>query len=973
MSNKQTAPIGAAPSAPTGSAQAAASAASSEDRAPLGRGIANASHTDIYTGVGEGGYPGSSSKPYNPEIWPVPGDPSKQVIRNMVGFSVAERMEVYYGIVKPVNELAIPILALCKENQRKFQVTFGPHDGVETYQNGERCIPEETPLGLYQGDLHLEAVNRQECPKDPHADTSRDMDFPLMINDKYTCFIRGTYIDSGDCANALFFSHVCDTSNADFLRASVKNYTGETVIECDYSSDESDPKDTPSMQNSPAKTPTKVLKDEVQKNEDDLGPAAIDGKLRDARQILERHGVKIPPLGECTLQALIMMITIKEINPHHPLVTIYNSESKPGGKDSLFWREDLWDGITPLGYNVTECQCAHRINRLLKAENAQVYQKYPLDPSKWSKDDPDNWVTATHVYEHETAADRMQRLAGCDFQKDGGQKIDDTLEPSGTGKPTTEKSCHYGRWRLDKIPSESTLASDRRIKREIVNFLLNQKTEQQAKLATEGLGQIIDALRTDDTPKEPQVIVEILGFGISDTLKRTMLKEINARAGPAVELARRNHEKYGTLLCIDPNKLGGSRLFNGGRMMGGSILLGFDISVVIPTSKVPLNLMTEAYPLDVYFFNEATSLVTLRRRNDPLDKFNAANFGHSCLGDLARKDFNEHGSDKHAHVSCIGKWLFKRLQSPLDCLSKYPEEHRYHAADFLSFVYTSGYVGPLKELDLNRAGGKSTVSRVVDFAVMPLEYQQLPRESIALPCDCTKPYRCAKNAFVVCNTHINPEYLTRTDQYNPSTTRYDNKPSKAFIDNFNTAREKIFFSSRSYQETLTLKCENPPLEVVLSMARGDLAFKGNEFGQDVEETSDLESSENEDICHSVPRNKRGGRRPLSDDENDDGMDSPDAKRAKPDAVVEAIEPVAGPVAKSKAIRRILPTVMKLQAVVEAAEPVAEPKPAAEVRGQCGKCGMDVTTAHAGRVKTPAFNVYFHKECYDTQGDGAGGI
>ena len=435
-------------------------------------------------------------------------------------------------------------------------------------------------------------------------------------------------------------------------------------------------------------------------------------------------------------------------------------------------------------------------------------------------------------------------------------------------------------------------------------------------------------------------------------------------------------EKYDVKLYTDRSKHGGTIYFNGKFFIPGGTLLGAHHGCVIPTHKLPEKYQSDATLLDLIFFGDSASLVFIKRDNDPIDKVNAVNFPHSCEGVLKEYTLNEHEEDRDQHVQCLGAKLFDRLHTPLDCLRTQPEKNWHTAADFLSVVYANDCVPPLSAIEQDKKGGKHIVPQVVEFPVMPMEFSKRPGGTIAVPCDCNKPKECKRRVYLMVNTHSNPEYKRLPNQfqqlyqqYSPSTTIYDNILSKESVDYIDREKQKLNLSGRSYQDTLTEKCGNPPLEVIYSMDPS-WVFKIDKFGPGIEEVESVEYDSPEEVP-KMRRNKRGGKRPLSDVESDDEMDSPAVKRAKLDTVVEAIEPVAKP----KVVRRIIPTLGKLEAVVEAAEPVAEPKPAEvrapEVRGQCGICGKDVTTAHAGRVKDPVCNVYFHKECYQ-QGDGAGG-
>jgi hypothetical protein len=111
-------------------------------------------------------------------------------------------------------------------------------------------------------------------------------------------------------------------------------------------------------------------------------------------------------------------------------------------------------------------------------------------------------------------------------------------------------------------------------------FEENQKNAQQVKLAAFGFEGILDTLRADTSNKAPQIIFDISGFDSNNELKAQLIAEINVKTGP-----RENHVEHGTTLCLDPNKLDGSRHFNGGGTMGG--LLGFEMGLLMLSAYVP--------------------------------------------------------------------------------------------------------------------------------------------------------------------------------------------------------------------------------------------------------------------------------------------------------------------------------------------------------------------------------------------------
>ena len=165
---------------------------------------------------------------------------------------------------------------------------------------------------------------------------------------------------------------------------------------------------------------------------DDLMPE--DGRPRNAEQILARQGVVLPKLDDIITQCVITAITTSEVGPYQPLFTTYNSEDNP--KDIMFWREDQWDGTIPPGHVRTMCMCAGRIPESLETGNER-FRRFPDDPSKWSND-PENWISLKEISaQDDKESGKFKKHTGGDFEKDGGQRIEETLDL----QAGTVKSC----------------------------------------------------------------------------------------------------------------------------------------------------------------------------------------------------------------------------------------------------------------------------------------------------------------------------------------------------------------------------------------------------------------------------------------------------------------------------------------------------------------------------------------------------
>jgi hypothetical protein len=159
----------------------------------------------------------------------IKGDPAKQTIRRLRGCP-PDVVAAVYGAVTQINMLSEPILALARDNIRKYQVIYSKKHGVDSLQNGEIYVPDDTVMALYQGELVLVGIRGKECPVDPNADTSHDIGLPYKICEIYTFVFRGTIVGFADFVNASFIGHTCSNATAKLLRLSVKNDTREKII-----------------------------------------------------------------------------------------------------------------------------------------------------------------------------------------------------------------------------------------------------------------------------------------------------------------------------------------------------------------------------------------------------------------------------------------------------------------------------------------------------------------------------------------------------------------------------------------------------------------------------------------------------------------------------------------------------------------------------------------------------------------------
>lgn len=948
----------------------------------------------------------------------VPGNPLLQTIRGIVyPKGSPEILAELIGYAKEVNELGLPIILLANKNQKDWQVTFenihtDKTKQLLTFKAGPRGMPEETPYAVYQGDLRVEAENGKRFRVKTEGDTTHDFDLPFMISDKYSCCLRGIIIKD-DVANAALSSHACVDYNSEFVRLGVQNETGDkTLSESDYDSAPSSEEDGSSGKD----------KHDFDENE--------ESKLRDAALILQKHGIMYDetvqdPSRLAVTQTVIFLITClpRAIRPYESLFTVYNTRLKaaPREKQIRFWKEND-SGEAPEGEIKTECQCFILINEEIEKQNQA---KKSLNESH-----------RTQQFKVEIARFRVKGLI--ESNEDDGDAVE---------CENLKTSCPYARWRFERMPSEQEMANETRIRATITDVLSNQRTQTQAELNACDYGGILDALREDESLKTPRIIYRFLGFPELDReLEEALIEEINAIAGPAVKLAYQNHTGNKTTLCVDPGVTGGYRLRNGPLPMPCDLLMGFEIGIVMPTSKIPYTYRTVAIELPVYVFDQQSSLVPIKVKHDPLGKYNAASFSHSCKGTITTSGFDQHERDESEHLSCLGKSLFDRLHQPLTCLAHLSDEHHYRAADFLFYIRTLDVTGPNELLCIDRNDTKCIVPQVVDTVAMPFEMRDMPPGTFVVPCDCARPFQCS--AFVIRNEKLHQGDLKRANPYTPGEGN-STLSKKAIERNLRTiAKERLNCRPRTI--AISEIIEDPTLDVIHSMASGDLAFNerpddggpvysseeaaysdlndessgdsddeasddsddnapggsggkanGNSDeaasgGSDEAAFSDSDASDDSNESAAVPRRKRGGRKRVSDGEDEDESTNEAEKPAQ-----EPAQPPAPPKAK----RVIIPSVSATQvtaggdpglkesgdSVSEAEQPKKRQREpdaheqtkklktepvtylaataAGDVlnfafKGKCPQCQRPVTSADRGRIKVASSNSYYHFDCYN---------